>query len=134
MSRLLEKSIEMADNVLSKYDHWKTECTLNFMDVDYVLFGSYIRHNTKFNEVGMRVSAINATMTFHARELKRNNVPFVNDGGVIQLTNGAGAMITVTDEIATRVYSVAHVTPDETLGIIVCELQLKNNNKITVMP
>ena len=82
----------------------------------------------------MRVSAINATMTFHARELKRNNVPFVNDGGVIQLTNGAGAMITVTDEIATRVYSVAHVTPDETLGIIVCELQLKNNNKITVMP
>ena len=34
MSRLLEKSIEMADNVLSKYDHWKTECTLNFMDVD----------------------------------------------------------------------------------------------------
>lgn len=132
--KLLKKSIDITDNILSKFDHWTTSCVFNFLGVNYDLNGKYIRHNTKLNEVGMSVNGVNATMTFHSREFVRNNVPFVNAGGVIQLTNGAGAMITVEDEIATRVYNVCRVITDETLGIIVCELQLSNNNQITVMP
>lgn len=133
MGKLLDRSIDRADKVLSKLDHWRTECEFSFLGVNYTLFGKYVRHNTKFNEIGERVSAIKATMTFHSREFKRNNVPFINSSGVVQLTNGSGAMITVSDELSTRVYNVSHVIPDETLGIIVCELQLRNNNQITVV-
>jgi len=104
---------------------------MKFQNTDYELFGLYVRHNTRFDEIGNRVSAVKASMTFHSRELNRVGIQFINSGGVVNLR---GAVITVADEFAERKYEIVSTIPDETLGLIVCELNLINNNVLTVGP
>lgn len=131
MSYLLEQARKMAFNITSRFDHWKTPCVMKFQNTDYELFGLYVRHNTRFNEIGNRVSGVKASITFHSRELNRVGVQFINSGGVVNLR---GAVITVADEFAERKYEVVSTIPDETLGLIVCELNLLNNNVLIVEP
>ena len=87
----------------------------------------YNRHHQSFNDLGSPISALNATIETHVFELKDKLVPFVNSGGKIDLT---GAFVVVEDTVAFRKYQVRSTMPDEGIGLIVLNLELKDNNFI----
>lgn len=135
MSYLLNHARRMADAITSKLNHWDDDVTLVFKSKTYNVKGLYIKHTNDYNELGVPTGQQNATLTLSVAELERNNVPYINAGGVIQLDQKSSqAKVTVSDTIQVREYEIVSTKPDSTLGLIVCKLQtLSRSNKPTII-
>lgn len=124
--RLLQNLQKLSNKIISGMGHWDVPCIITFKGATYEnVRCKYNRHHTSFNELGAPIGAINATIELHVIHLTEQGVPFKNNHGKIDLV---GALIEVEDTVAVRRYEVRSVIPDETMGIIVCNVELKNNN------
>ena len=124
--QLLKNLQELSNKIISGFNHWDVPCSITFKNNTYSnVRCKYNRHHTSFNELGTPIGAINATIEFHVIHLSEKNIPFKNNHGKIDLV---GAIVEVEDTVAVRRYEVRSVIPDETMGVIVCNVELKNNN------
>ena len=124
--RLLNDLQKLSHKLTSGND-WGQIALLSFGGSEYEIKVKYNRHHQSFNDVGMPVSALNATIETHVFELENAGVPFINTHGKIDLV---GAIIVIEDTVAFRKYEVRSTIPDEGIGLIVLNLELKDNNFI----
>lgn len=125
---LLKNLQNISNKIISEWSHWSVPCELILDGKTYNVGCKYIRHHTKYDTGGEIRNAVHAGIEFHSIELKKEGVPFQNTKGKVVL---AGAMVVVSDINAKRKYQIQSARADDTLGIIVCPLQLMDNNVTT---
>lgn len=121
--KLLNDLRKLSHQITSGND-WGQDCLLHHNGMDYEIRCKYTRHHQSFNDLGSPISALNAIMEVHVYELEKHHVPFVNSHGKIELRN---ATVVISDTVSFRKYAIRSTIPDESLGIIVCNLELIDN-------
>lgn len=82
--------------------------------------GLHTKHNTKFDEVGMRVNVPNAHISVSERLLVEQYYPVRNSEGLVDLRRHK---VTVADSNGNDItYVIDECWPDQTIGVLVCVL------------
>lgn len=125
MSKLLENAISLSRRIISSMGHWDQPAKLTVNSATYDIRCKYTNHNNRLNEFGAPVISSKAIIEVHAHELSDAGVPFMKSNGLVDMR---GFYVEIQDAIAVRRYQISSTQPDETLGIIICNLELSNNN------